>query len=259
MSSRDKEKYYWWKKDKNYYSDHRIKSLKKEKNGYVYLTLLDQIKCESTPYNGTLRYSKARAFTDEELSATLDIPVKMVKAGLEVLKEKELIKTLGDGTIKVLEFENCVGFETGAAKRMKGYRERTKQERNGNETGTKREQTCPESRVKSQDIRDIDDDEIIKCARTWKMAGGTDEIIQKATEYLRATKSPSSMFYAVVMAIESGQNWVYEALDKMSQNECTDEETFQKVIETLGNDKIHDKEAYIATIFKNQKAKEMRS
>ena len=161
MSARDREKFYWWKKDKNYYSDHRIKSLKEEKNGYAYLTLLDQIKCESTPYNGILRFSESRAFTIEELSATVGMPIKLVKAGLEALKQKELIDILEDGTIKVLEFENCVGHETGAAKRMRANRTvkneeqdvndlGTLEEQSANISGTNQEQMFLESRVKSR-------------------------------------------------------------------------------------------------------------
>ena len=119
MSARDKEKYYWWKKDKNYYSQHKIKALEKRKNGYAYSVLLDKIKCESTPYKGILRFSETRSFTIEELSAVVDMPIKLVKSGFEALEELELIKKHDDGAIEIMDFCKCVGSETGQTVRKR--------------------------------------------------------------------------------------------------------------------------------------------
>lgn len=119
MSARDKEKFYWWKKDKNYYSQHKIKALEKRKNGYAYSVLLDKIKCESTPYKGILKFSESRAFTIEELSAVVDMPIKLVKSGLEALEELELIKKHDDGAIEIIDFCKCVGSETGQTVRKR--------------------------------------------------------------------------------------------------------------------------------------------
>lgn len=119
MSARDKEKFYWWKKDKNYYSAHKIKALERRKNGYAYSVLLDKIKCESTPYKGILKFSESRAFTIEELSAVVDMPVKLVKSGLEALEELELIKKHEDGVIEIIDFCKCVGSETGQTVRKR--------------------------------------------------------------------------------------------------------------------------------------------
>lgn len=119
MSARDKEKFYWWKKNKNYYSQHKIKALEKRKNGYAYSVLLDKIKCESTPYKGILKFSESRAFTIEELSAVVDMPIKLVKSGLEALEELELIKKHDDGAIEIIDFCKCVGSETGQTVRKR--------------------------------------------------------------------------------------------------------------------------------------------
>lgn len=123
MSSRDKEKFYWWKKDKNYYSNHKIRALERKKNGYAYSVLLDKIKCESTPYGGILKFSETRAFSIEELSAVVDMPIKMVKAGLEALEELELIKKYEDGSIEIIDFMKCVGSETGQTVRKREKKE----------------------------------------------------------------------------------------------------------------------------------------
>lgn len=154
MSVRDKEKFYWWKKDKNYYSNHKIKALEKKKNGYAYSVLLDKIKCESTPYEGILRFSETRAFTIEELSAVVDMPVKLVKSGLEALEELELIRTLECGAIEIIGFTKCVGSETGASIRKREYRNGTSVGQVGDNVPQDLE-NCPlESRDKSKEIRD---------------------------------------------------------------------------------------------------------
>lgn len=153
MSSKDKEKFFWWKKDKNYYSDHRLKALEKERNGYAFSVLLEKLKCESTPHLGTLKYSENRAFSLPELAAVVDMPIKLVQAGLDALQQKELIHVLEDGTIQILEFSNCIGSETYQTKR-KNEVKITKS------CGKDEVNFTLESRYQSKDIRDKSIDSI---------------------------------------------------------------------------------------------------
>ena len=153
MSSKDKEKYFWWKKDKNYYSDHRLKALEKERNGYAFSILLEKLKCESTPHLGTLKYSENRAFSLPELAAVVDMPVKLVQAGLDALQQKELIKMEDDRTIHILEFSNCIGSETYQTKRKNEVK-------NTKNCGKDEVNFTLESRYQSKDIRDKSIDNI---------------------------------------------------------------------------------------------------
>ncbi len=237
MSSKDKEKFYWWKKDKNYYGDHRLKALEKERNGYAFSILLEKLKCESTPYLGTLKYSENRAFSLSELAAVVDMPTKLVKAGLDALQEKELINVLEDGTIEILEFINCVGFETGAAKRMKEARNyeqkrnktRTNEEQNGNISGT----FVP--RYKSQDIRDKSIDNIFVISSS---------IIDK---YLGIGVSSEEL--------ENIKNIILKAIQ--TTNASVDDETIDKIIKELWiNKNIINPEKYVIKWLKNLKEHE---
>ena len=157
MSARDNEKYFWWKKDKNYYSNHKLKALHKMKNGYAYSILLEIMKCESTPYGGILKFSDTRAYTVEELSAVADMSVKMVKNGLETLKELELITIDDSGVITINEFSNCTGYETHGSRRKKEFRNQQQNDEEGGQNadnlGTKEGQMSLESRDKSKEIR----------------------------------------------------------------------------------------------------------
>lgn len=254
MSARDKEKYYWWKKNKNYYSNHKLKALEKEKNGYAYSILLEKIKCESTPYDGLLRFSEARAFTTEELAGVVDMPFKIVEKGLEKLKEKELIEIMDDGTIRVLEFDNCVGFETEAARRKREWRNGTNEGQKGDNVPKMSGQMSP--RVKSQELR-IDDDEIQKCARTLLKAGVKPEIIDEANDIISETKSPTKLFARIALAVEAKEPNIRETLQIMKRQNCTSEEMYSKISKALRDGSIGNKEGYIATIFRNEK--EMRS
>lgn len=159
MAAKDKEKYFWWKKDKNFYSNHKIRALEKQKNGYAYLIMFEKIMCESTPYNGFLNFSETRAYTLEELSAVVDMPLKTVKSGLEAMKDLELINIHENGTIEIIGFSKLIGCESGQTKRKKEAKENAEC---GNDvvnfTPTLPQEAViftQESRVKSKDIRNI--------------------------------------------------------------------------------------------------------
>lgn len=154
MAARDNEKMWWFRKDKNYYNNHKLKALHKRKNGYAYSILLEHIKCESTPYKGILKFSETRAYTIEELAAVADMSVKMVKNGLEALKELELISIDVSGVITVNEFADKTGSLTEGAKRKREYREQKNEGQIGDKLGTNWGQTSLESRVKSKDIKE---------------------------------------------------------------------------------------------------------
>ena len=155
MSARDNEKYFWWKKDKNYYSNHKLKALHRMKNGDTFLYLLENIKCESTPYEGILKFSETRAYTIEELAAVADMSVKMVKNGLQALKDLELITIDDSGIIIVNDFDNCIGSETGQTKRKREAKESGNCEVNFTTDLPKNEvKNTLDIRVKSKDIRD---------------------------------------------------------------------------------------------------------
>lgn len=229
MSSKDKEKFFWWKKDKNYYGDHRLKALEKERNGYAFSILLEKLKCESTPYLGTLKYSENRAFSLPELAAVVDMPIKLVQAGLDALQEKELINVLEDGTIEILGFINCVGFETGAAKRKREYRDGT----NKGQTADNVPGMSP--RVKSQDIRDKSIDNIFVISSS---------IIDK---YLGIGVSSEEL--------ENIKNIILKAIQ--NTNVSVDDETIDKIIKELWiNKNIINPEKYVIKWLKNLKEHE---
>ena len=155
MADKDKKIFYWIKTDKDFYNSYKIKSLLSEKKGDTYLVIYEQLCCESINYDGQLRYSQNRPYTITELANVINRTPKLLKETLEVLRNKELIDVLDDGTIYMYDVQNRVGSETGKARRMRDYRTN---ERNCSENVANNEQKMSlEIRDKRLDKRDIEE------------------------------------------------------------------------------------------------------
>lgn len=122
MATNDSKRYYWWRKDTNFYDDHRIVSLLNTKNGFREIYVYDRLCCESTSHNGVIRYSENRAYTQDELAAIVHISSKAIKSSLDLLVHHELILIEEDGTITIPDMCNRIGSETGAAERKRTSR-----------------------------------------------------------------------------------------------------------------------------------------
>ena len=96
MSSRDNQKVWWIKREKNYFDKHNIKVLLKEKNGPIFFILYEKMCCESIPWKGELKYSSDQVYDEKKLSAITEIPLKLVTSGLAKLQELEFIEIKDD-------------------------------------------------------------------------------------------------------------------------------------------------------------------
>lgn len=152
MSSNDKKKYWWYKEYYEDLQDHRRKCLKKVKHGREALFILDELKKESVRHSGVLRFSEERAYTNQELANVLDEPIKILEKSLQLLKEYDLILIQKDNTIIVKDFQKRIGYTTGQALRMRESRENNAQMCPS--VGTNVPEMCPESRVKSLELKD---------------------------------------------------------------------------------------------------------
>lgn len=122
MSANDAKRYYWWKKDTNFYDDHRIVALLETKNGIRDVYVYDRLCSESTKHNGIVRFSEKRAYSTSEVAAIVRLKTKQVEESLKSLVNNELIEVGDDGTIYIPDMPNRIGSETGAAERKRQYR-----------------------------------------------------------------------------------------------------------------------------------------
>lgn len=223
MADKDKQKFYWLKTDKDYFNEYKIRSLLSEKKGDTYCVILQQLKCESLNHKGVLRYSEQRAYKIEELAYVINRPQKLLEEALRVLVEKELLEILDDGTI--ILFDENVGSATGQTLRKSGksavnFTNELPQEYQEDEVFNTLEirDKRLENRDKSIDIRVIeDDDEIKNINYRFLELGFKEETIERALNIYKHYSINDYKFY-------------------------------QKVINTLVDKDIYDKEAYIAEI-----------
>lgn len=220
MADNDKKRYYWLKLKKDFFHQHQLKVLKTLPNGRLYALIYLELLAESTSHNGELRYSKTLPYDVVTLAAVIDEDKDNVQAAIDVLCNLELMEILDDGTIYLREIQRLIGSETGKAQRMRDYRERLKEVVNATLTP----QCSLESRVKSIDIRDkrldIDDD------------------IQIYSERLLEAGIPIDI--------------INKALNIYLKYQLNDPDIFKKIINTLTNEEIFNKEAYISQIIKNK-------
>ena len=119
MSSRDNQKVWWIKREKNYFDKHNIKVLLKEKNGPIFFILYEKMCCESIPWKGELKYSSDQVYDEKKLSAITEIPLKLVTSGLAKLQELEFIEIKDDGVIYIPEVACNLDYESYQTKRKR--------------------------------------------------------------------------------------------------------------------------------------------
>ena len=214
MAERDSQRYYWLKLDKDFFNEYKIRSLMSKKNGDTYVTILLQLKNECLNYDGVLRYSQKRAYTVQELASVINRPVKALEDALDVLEEMELIERDEDGTIR-MDVE--VGSET--------YQ--TKRKRDGNSVVNSTNDLPKEVVKTTLDIRDkrIENEEDIKIK---EIAGRLLEL-GYSSEFVDKTLS---MFYRSI----------YPKTADM----------YRKIVNTMTDDSIYNKEGYIYKIMENE-------
>lgn len=222
MADNDKKRFYWLRLKKDFFQQHQIKVLKSLPNGRLYALIYLELLAESTSHDGELRYSQMLPYDIITLSAVIDEDKDNVEKAIETLINLELVEILEDGTIFMREIQRLIGSETGKAERMRDYRERKKI------NGATLWQKCSlENRDKSIEYRDkIDDDNKY-------IADELSEVMDRLVESGVDTKL------------------IVRANELFNHYQIYTKDFYLKIIDTLTNDEIVDKEAYISQIVKN--------
>ena len=152
MSEYQKQKWYYFKFNKDFFQNYKIRILKKMPNGTEYALLLLQLMAESVSHRGELRFSDEIPYTDEMISAITDTNIDTVRNGLKVLQDLQLIEIKEDFTIVIPQMANLIGSETNMASIMRERRKITKD--NKEITMLSRDKRL-ELRVKILDITDV--------------------------------------------------------------------------------------------------------
>ena len=129
------KRYYWLKMPRNFFKRHDIRIVESLPNGhavaYFYLKLL----VESVDHDGELRFNAAVPYDAEMLATITNTAPETVKEALEVLERFELIEITTDGTIVLPQAKKLIdsAVDNDNARRQARYRERQKEENDGEE------------------------------------------------------------------------------------------------------------------------------
>jgi len=222
MASRDAQRYYWLKLDKDFFNEYKIRSLMSMKKGDTYITILLQLMNECLNYDGVLRYSKNRAYTTTELASVINRQPKQLEEALKVLQDMELIEVNEDGTIRM---EVNVGSET--------YQ--TKRKRDGNNE-VKSTNDLPQNYQKKSVISTLDNRD-----KSIEIRKEEDLIKEKTARMLEMGYSSSLVDKALTMLYKDG---------------CPHTAQFyQTILNTLTDESIYNKEGYIYECIQNERNK----
>ena len=222
MADRDSQRYYWLKLDKDFFNEYKIRSLMSMKKGDTYITILLQLMNECLNYNGVLRYSKNRAYTTTELASVINRQPKQLEEALKVLQDMELIEVNEDGTIRM---EVNVGSETYQTKRKRDGNNEVKS------TNDLPQNYQEKSVISTLDIRD----------KSIENRKEEDLIKEKTARMLEMGYSPLIIDRALDMLYRDG--FPHTA------------EFYQKILNTLTDDSIYNKDGYIYQCVLNERNK----
>lgn len=224
MADNDKKRFYWLRLKKDFFQQHQIKVLKSLPNGRLYALIYLELLAESTTHDGELRYSQMLPYDIITLSAVIDEDKDNVEKAIETLISLELVEILEDGTIYMREIQRLIGSETGKAERMRDYRERKKLE-----SATFLPQCSLENRDKSIEIRDKKDDDY-----KYILA---DELELLDSRYLESGVDRKTLAQAQAYYVKYN---------------IKSTDFYKKIIDTLTDTEIFNKEAYISEIARNE-------
>ena len=157
MSHKDNERYYWFKLKESLLTSEKVDFLMRQKDGANYVVLYQCLCLKLVNNNGVLAVKLGDdifvPYTEEKIAGETKgwFSIDTIRVALSLYKRLGLVYIQEDGYLRISDFENLIGSETGAAARMR--------EKRANIGRTNREQCSPEirdkrleNRYKSKDI-----------------------------------------------------------------------------------------------------------
>lgn len=123
----DNKKYYWLKLEKNFFKRHDIRIVESMQNGKDYILLYIKLLLESIDHEGLLRFNENIPYNESMIATITDTNVDIVKSGLKIFRELNLLTVSEDMTIIMNQTNQMLGAETDFAIKKREYREKQKQ------------------------------------------------------------------------------------------------------------------------------------
>lgn len=117
-------KFYWLKLKTEFFTQPKLKKLRKMENGEKLLIVYIKLLLLSVPNEGKLLFEGLEPTLADELALSLDEDSEDVRKILEFLNQYGLIEEINEKEFLLLEAAESVGSETDSAERMRRLRKR---------------------------------------------------------------------------------------------------------------------------------------
>jgi predicted phage replisome organizer len=118
------KRYFWLKLKDNFFSDKRIKKLRKIAGGDTYTVIFLKMMLRTLQTDGVIEYEGIESTFAEELSLDLDEEPDNVQVTVNYLLASGLLVDLGENKYLLPTVRENTGGETAAAERMRNMRKR---------------------------------------------------------------------------------------------------------------------------------------
>ncbi len=115
----ENKRYYWYKMKSDFFDEIIIKFLRKKKNGDKMILLFQQIMLLSLKTDGYLYHKKMFSALEEQISLAIGAKPSIIKELLDILIDFGAIEKVDESTYYIKMLEDCVGSETGDARRKR--------------------------------------------------------------------------------------------------------------------------------------------
>ena len=127
----DNKTYYYLKLKENFYDSEEMILLQSMPDGYLYSDILMKLYLRSLKNQGKLMFKDVIPYTPSTLATVVRHQVGTVEKSLKVFEKLGLIEVLDNGAIYMLDIQNFIGSSSTEADRIREYRQKIKQEKDG--------------------------------------------------------------------------------------------------------------------------------
>ncbi|WP_321467912.1 phage replisome organizer N-terminal domain-containing protein [Halarcobacter sp.] len=122
------KKYYWLKLKETFFSDLRIKKLRKMAGGDTYTIIFQKIMLLSLKDNGLIKFQNIEQNLQKELSLILDEDEDNLVVTLGFLTQTNILQKKDENTFYIPLVAELTGAETEFARKKREYRKRQKED-----------------------------------------------------------------------------------------------------------------------------------
>lgn len=219
----ENKKYYWLKLMNDFFTQPRIKKLRRIAGGDTYTIIYLKLQLLSLKNNGVLIFEGIEDTVIEELALTIDEDIDNVNVTFQFLLKQGLIEQLDDESYLMAETQYLIGSETASANRVRKHRQKQKTlQCNNYVTGSKQIVTNCNTEIdiekdkdkkKEKDINNIhilsskNDDDILEeeFEKLWGMYPkkvGKPKALQKYKKYRTSKKEDYCSYEEVLKGLE---------------------------------------------------------